>query len=111
MKHQDKRPANALLSKAVEICETRGMEYFIYGKYVYGKNTQSPLTEFKQRNGFEMINIPRYYVPLTLKGKIILQMKLHHGLVGLIPAKVYHVLLNIRSKWHEKNSRKTAAKE
>lgn len=102
IKHQDKRPTNALLSKAVEICETKGMEFFIYGQYVYGKNTRSPLIEFKQRNGFEMINIPRYYIPMTIKGKIILKLKLHHGLVGLIPGKIYDVLLNIRSKWYEK---------
>lgn len=103
IKHQDKRPTNALLSKAVAICETKGMEFFIYGQYVYGNNTRSPLIEFKQRNGFEMVNIPRYYVPLTIKGKIILKLKLHHGLVGLIPGKIYDVLLNIRSKWYEKN--------
>jgi hypothetical protein len=102
IKHQDKRPTNALLSKAVEICETKGMEFFIYGQYVYGKNTRSPLIEFKQRNGFEMVNIPRYYVPLTIKGKIILKLKLHRALVGLIPGNIYDVLLNIRSKWYKK---------
>jgi hypothetical protein len=51
-----------------------------------------------------MINIPRYYIPMTIKGKIILKLKLHHGLVGLIPGKIYDVLLNIRSKWYEKIS-------
>ena len=103
IKHQDKRPTNALLAKAVEICAIKGMEYFIYGQYVYGKNTKSPIIEFKQRNGFEMVNIPRYYVPLTVKGKIILKLKLHRPLVGLIPGTIYDVLLNIRSKWYEKN--------
>jgi hypothetical protein len=102
IRHQDKRPTNALLAKAVEICEAKGVEYFIYGQYVYGKNTKSPLIEFKQRNGFEMVNIPRYYIPLTIKGKIILKLKLHHGLSGLIPGQIYDILLDIRSKWYEK---------
>jgi len=102
--HQDKRPTNALLSKAVELCAAAGMEYFIYGQYVYGNNTRSPIIEFKQRNGFEKVNIPRYYIPLTIKGKIILKLKLHHGLVRLIPGKVYDVLLNIRSRWYKKIS-------
>lgn len=100
IKHQDKRPTNALIARAVEMCATKGVEFFIYGKYVYGKNTRSPIIEFKRRNGFEIVNIPRYYIPLTIKGKIILKLKLHHGIVGLLPGKVYNVLINIRSKWY-----------
>lgn len=102
IKHQDKRPTNALLSKAVEICDARGIAYFIYGQYVYGRNTNSPLIEFKQRNGFERINIPRYYIPLTVKGKLVLGLNLHHGLARWIPGKMYEVLLKVRSKWYEK---------
>src|SRR5262245_15697000 len=45
VQHQDKRPANALIAKAVEISEKRKMKYFIYGKYIYGKKTNSPIIE------------------------------------------------------------------
>lgn len=110
-KHQDKRPTNALIAKAVEICEMRNMEFFIYGEYIYGKNTRSPLIEFKRRNGFEMFKIPRYYIPLNIKGEVILKIKLHHGIVGLIPEKVYSLLLNTRAKWYQKKFDKAFIKE
>jgi hypothetical protein len=102
IKHQDKRPANALIAKAVEICDKKGMEFFIYCQYVYGKNIRSPIIEFKDRNGFEKIDIPKYYIPLTKKGKLILNLKLHHRIVDMIPGKVYNTLLKIRSKWYFK---------
>jgi len=103
-KHQDKRPTNALIAKAVEISEKKGMDYLIYGKYAYGKKTKSPLIEFKLRNGFEMMNIPKYYVPLTIKGKIVLGLKLHHGIRGLIPEKLMYFLIDLRAKMYRKKS-------
>ena len=66
--HTDKRPTNALLAKAVEICCEKRATHLIYGKYVYGKKENSPVTEFKKRNGFERLCFPRYYVPLTAVG-------------------------------------------
>ena len=75
IKHQDKRPTNALIAKAVEISEKRQMKYFIYGKYIYGKKTNSSIIEFKNRNGFEMVSIPKYYIPLNTKGKIFSETK------------------------------------
>src|SRR5208337_3805227 len=67
-RHYDKRPANALIAKAVEICEQRKITHLLYGKFTYGNKTNSPLREFKHRNGFEEIRFPRFYVPLTLRG-------------------------------------------
>lgn len=111
VKHQDKRPTNALIAKAVEICEKKKVDFFVYGKYFYGKRTQSPLIEFKVRNGFEKINLPRYYVPLTTKGKIILKLKLHHGIVGLIPMVIFNYLVALRAKWYEKKSQSKEKEE
>jgi hypothetical protein len=102
-KHQDKRPPNALIAKAMEICVNKQMKYFIYGKYIYGKRTNSPIIEFKNRNGFKMIEIPRYYVPLTVKGKTALQLRLHHGILALIPEKISSYLIDLRAKRYEKN--------
>ncbi len=96
--HYDKRPLNALLTEAVKICSQKGVKYFVYDKYVYGNKTDSTLVEFKRRNGFEQINFPRYYIPLTLKGKIYVGLRLYRGAVGLIPAPVLKVLLRIREK-------------
>jgi hypothetical protein len=101
--HYDKRPLNALLTKAVEICAQKGVGYFVYGKYIYGNKTDSSLVEFKRRNGFEQINFPRYYIPLTLKGRIYVCLRLYRGAVGLLPEPVLKILLRIRDRL---NSRK-----
>lgn len=101
-RHFDKRPTNALLAKAVEICEQRKMEHFVYGQYVYGKNTDSPLTEFKRRNGFEQVLLPRYYIPLTAKGSMALALKLHLGLRRLLPSKVETILQALRARVYER---------
>jgi hypothetical protein len=103
IKHYDKRPANALIAKAVEVCEQQGMSYLMYCNYVYN-DPESSLTEFKRRNGFEQVLVPRYYIPLTLKGKIALKLGLHHGLTKLIPRPVFKQLLKLRSRWHARKA-------
>ena len=72
MKHRDKAPTNALIAKAVEVCAEKGISYLTYGKYHYGKKDAKSLSDFKMRHGFDKIDIPRYYVPLTLKAKFAL---------------------------------------
>jgi hypothetical protein len=99
MKHYDKRPANALIAKAVEVCEQRGFQYLMYCKYVYN-DPKSSLTEFKRRHGFQQVLVPRYYVPLTFKGRVALQLGLHRGLVARIPKSLVSYLLTIRSLWY-----------
>jgi len=103
VKHYDKRPANALIAKAVEVCEQSGMNYLMYCNYVY-KDPESSLTEFKRRTGFEQALLPRYFVPLTLKGKIALRLGIHRGLIHRIPQSMITRLLKVRSFW---NARKT----
>ena len=76
MKHYEKRPANAMLAKAIEVCEERGMTHLLYCNYVYN-DPASSLTEFKRRNGFEKVLLPRYYVPLTAKGRLAMSLGLH----------------------------------
>ena len=98
--HADKRPANALISKAVELCAARQIQYITYGKYSYGNKRNSPLTEFKNRNGFEEILVPRFYVPLTNWGRVCLGLKLHRGLLGLLPETVINFGIRAREKWY-----------
>ena len=98
-KHYDKRPANALIAKAVEVCDQKGMSHLMYCNYVY-KDPKSSLTEFKKRSGFEQALLPRYYIPLTLKGKIALKLGLHRGLAGQIPEPLIRLLLRIRGFWY-----------
>ena len=86
-KHYDKRPMNALVAKAVEVCDQKKLCYLIYGQFTYGNKDQSSLAEFKRRNGFEQINFPRYYVPLTLKGRCFLRLGFHKGIMDCSQAQ------------------------
>ncbi len=101
--HYDKRPSNVLIAKAVECCEQKGISYLTYGKYSYGNKANSSLTEFKMRNGFEEIFVPRFYIPLTPKGKICMTLKLHRGLVGILPECAIRFGVNVRAKWYKLN--------
>ena len=62
--HFGKRPNNALLSTAVEICAQKGAKHLIYGNYVYGKKERSSLSEFKKSLGFKKVDIPRWTMSL-----------------------------------------------
>lgn len=95
--HHDKRPMNVLLTEAVKVCESKKLSHLVYGKYVYGKKTDSPLTEFKRRNGFIKVEFPRYYVPLSLKGALAIKLGLHLGRDAFVPKAVYDFLLKSRS--------------
>lgn len=99
-RYQDKRPTNALIAKAVELCEQKGVSHLVYCNYVY-QDPKSSLTEFKRRNRFEKILVPRYYIPLTFKGRMVLKMKLHHGIKGLLPPPVVRMGLKLRSWFYE----------
>ncbi len=101
----DKRPANALVAKAVELCDARRISHVTYGLYNYGNKQDSPLREFKIRNGFEEILVPRYYIPLTLRGRLCLRLGLHRGVLGILPHGLIVLGLAARSKWYNiKNS-------
>ena len=99
--HADKRPMNALIAKAIEVCEKKGIARLVYGQFVYGKNYHSSFSEFKRRNGFEQIDFPRYYVPLTLTGKIFVQLRLYKGLGGFLPERILAPLLSFRTRYYE----------
>jgi hypothetical protein len=100
--HQDKRPINALLAKAVEVCERKGISFLLYGKYTYDGNTNSPLTEFKRRNGFEEIKYPRYFLPLSITGRVAIRLGVHRGLKGLIPPSAVNCLRRLRSQFYKR---------
>ena len=97
---QDKRPANALLTKAVELCEERGISYLTYGLFNYGNTRDSSLRDFKIRNGFEEMLTPRYYVPLTTWGSLSLKLHFHRGLRGILPHNVIDLAVRARAKWY-----------
>ena len=97
--HHDKKPTNALIAEAVQICENKAVTHLMYGSYNYdGRETS--LTEFKRRNGFRPVVYPRYYVPLTAKGNLAMRLRLHHGVKKLIPRRLVERLRDVRSLFY-----------
>lgn len=96
--HHDKKPANALMAKAVELCEKKQIPYLTFGMFNYGNKRHTPLREFKIRNGFQEVLVPRYYVPLTIWGAISVNLGFHRGLIGLLPHGMIVLLLKVREK-------------
>lgn len=102
IKHRDKSPANALVAQAVRSCAERGIRYLWYANFAYGKKQRSSLSDFKERSGFERMDVPRYYVPLTSAGRVALRLGLHHGLRGRLPEPVAATYRRARSFWYAK---------
>jgi len=99
---QDKAPTNALIAQAVQSCAERGISYLWYANMSYGKKQADGLADFKRHNGFQKIEVPRYYVPLTLAGRLALRLNLHHGFSELVPEPIAATYRKIRKQWYGK---------
>ena len=99
--HRNRRPMNALIAKAVELIDAKGCSLLTYGNYHYAQGADS-VTAFKSRNGFEEILVPKYYVPLTAKGKLALRLHLHHGIKALVPNSVRQNLKRARLSLYQR---------
>jgi hypothetical protein len=97
VRHRDKAPNNALIAKAVETCEKKGIPYLVYAKWPRGT-----LADFKRNNGFTKINLPRYYIPLSIKGALALKLRIHHGFAGILPERFVLRLIDLRMKWYSR---------
>jgi hypothetical protein len=102
--HYDKRPQNALIAKAAEVCGQKAISHLIYGKFIYGNKHRSSLVEFKRRNGFQQVNFPRYYIPLTMMGELFVRLRLYRGVGGLLPEPILYVALSCRDWYYKRIS-------
>jgi hypothetical protein len=101
-KHRDKAPTNALVAQSVRSCAERGIRYLLYQNFTYGNKKQDSLTKFKEVNGFQRVDLPRYYVPLTPIGRAALRLRLHHRLVDHLPEPMADKLRDLRSAWYNR---------
>jgi hypothetical protein len=102
IQHRDKAPTNALVAQAVRSCAERGIPYLVYSNFAYGKKQHDSLSDFKERNGFERVDVPRYYVPLTRFGRVAIRLGLHHNIADHIPEHVATKLRGIRKVWYDR---------
>jgi len=102
IRSRDKAPTNALVARAVRICAERGIPHLVYSNFAYRKRQRDSLSDFKESNGFERVNLPRYYVPLSWLGWAAFHLNLHHGLSDHIPAPVADKLRDLRNAWYNR---------
>jgi hypothetical protein len=100
--HRDKAPTNALLAQAVRSCAQRGIRHLVYSNFAYGKKQKSGLSDFKERNAFVRVDVPRYYVPLTLRGVLAFRLGLHHRFVDHLPEPIAAKLRAYREAWYNR---------
>jgi hypothetical protein len=110
IKHRDKAPTNALVAHAVRACADRKISYLVYSNFAYGKKEKDSLSDFKERNGFLKMDLPRYYVPLTPVGRLALRLGLHKKFTDHLPESMLAKLREYRHAWYNRKLQsKTAA--
>jgi hypothetical protein len=102
VKYRDKATTNALIAQSVRSCAERGIRYLAYQNFTYGKKKPDHLTNFKEVNGFERVDLPRYCVPLTPLGSAALRLGLHHSIAERIPESIAAKLRELRSEWYKR---------
>jgi hypothetical protein len=100
--YRDLAPTNALLAKVVEHCAQKGFPYLVYAYWL-----DDSLGDFKQSNGFQKFDLPRYFVPLTSKGKLALKLGVHRGWKEAVPKPLRKKLKNLRRRWYDLHRRPT----
>jgi hypothetical protein len=102
VEERDRAPTNALIAQAVQSCANRGIPYIVYSKFAYGAKQRDSLSDFKESNGFQRIDQPRYYVPLTRIGAMAFRLGLHHSLLGYVPDPILTKLRELRNAWYRR---------
>ena len=97
IKDREKAPNNALIGKAVEFCAAAKIPYLTY---VNWPNAEG-LATFKRRNGFQRMEIPRYYVPLSVKGRLALRCGLHRDWKEALPQQWRARLKSVKARFSE----------
>ena len=92
---RDKAPTNALIAKAVELCAERKISYLHYGLWSTGG-----FGMFKRNHAFERHTVPRYFVPLTLKGQLMLKLGLHREPADYLPPRWREQMVALRNSWN-----------
>jgi len=102
IQHRDKAPTNAIIAQAVKSCAERHIPYLVYSNFAYGNKQRDSLSDFKERNGFRRVDIPRYYVPMTRFGDLAFRMRMHHKLIERLPEPLIEKLRSYRAAWYNK---------
>lgn len=101
IEHRDKAPTNALLDMAVTLCEQRNIPYLIYGIWPQKES----FAQFKKNNGFTKVDLPRYYIPLNIRGRLGIKLNLYKEVKQLVPEALKVKLGALRERWYKRIAR------
>ena len=104
IRHRDKAPTNALVAQAVRSCAEREIPHLWYANFSYGRKQGDSLADFKRHNGFQKVEVPRYYIPLTVAGRIGLRLGLHRSTKDWIPELLAANYRKARTFWYSRRS-------
>ena len=99
---RDKAPTNALVAAAVKACARRSIPFLTYSNFSYGSKQRDTLSDFKERNAFQRVEVPRYHVPLTMTGQAALRLGLHRRLSERVPESLAMRLREVRESWYKR---------
>jgi hypothetical protein len=92
---RDKAPTNALIAKAVEICAQKRIPRLQYGIW-----SRRGIGDFKEHHGFHPYRVPRYYMPLSVTGKLAIASGLHRPLIARVPEDWLDRIASLRANWN-----------
>jgi hypothetical protein len=93
--YRDRAPTNALIARSVELCAERKIPFLHYGSWSTGG-----LGLFKKNHAFLRVQIPRYFVPLNFKGRMMIWLNLHRHLSDYLPEIWRNRIALCRRKWY-----------
>jgi hypothetical protein len=100
LRHKDKSPMTLLIARAVECCVQLGVPFLTYGRMEYGNKGEDSLAAFKRRLGFRKVLVPRYYVPLTVRGRLALRYGLHKPAREWLPREIVRLMMRARAAYY-----------
>ncbi len=104
--HWDKAINNLLVSKAVEVCAIKKVQWIMYGRI----GNHPSLDKFKESNNFAKFPLTRYYIPLSWKGKIAMAFGLHRNLKDVLPEPIKKRLFGVYN-WVSRTKTKLRTKK
>lgn len=93
--HRDKCVMDALIAHAVKICDQKKIAHLHYGDW-----TSRGLGAFRVKYNFQRHDCPRYFIPLTSRGKFMLNLRLHRPLRERLPQGWTDRLIAVRNHWN-----------
>lgn len=111
LEHRDKAPTNALLAESVRVCAAHKIPYLVYSRFADGNKQKDSLMDFKERNGFQRVDLPRYYIPLTWFGRCALLLGFHKRLIDRIPDPIMSRIRLFRKAWYSRKIQAATASE